>query len=73
MQLCRYKNTQYGGAYTDKYGAVIWGNIFLGGAASGLVTQGLAHGLSGFGTNHLMADISTLDGIMLETSQKIVC
>ncbi len=35
---------------------------FLSGAASGLVTQGLAHGLSGFGTNHLMAGISTLDG-----------
>jgi len=48
------------------------GEYFLGGAASGLVTQGLAHGLSGFGTNHLMAGISTLDGIMLETSQKMV-
>jgi len=48
------------------------GEYFLGGAASGLVTQGLSHGLSGFGTNHLMAGISTLDGIMLETSQKMV-
>jgi len=48
------------------------GEYFLGGAASGLSTQGLAHGLSGFGTNHLMADISTLDGIMLKILQKMV-
>ena len=44
----------------------------LEGAASGLVTQGLAHGLTGFGTNHLMAGISTLDGDYAGTSQKMV-
>jgi hypothetical protein len=56
------KYGQYGETYTEKYGAGIWGNVFLGGAASGLVTQGLAHGLSAIGNNHLMTGISTLDG-----------